>query len=270
MIRVKVSVPEIDTPFFDGKVDEENYAKFKCFLDELTDEYGEGNVKYSAEVDESDDSEKECAKDENTIAEYIKDHPIVSKNMDSKVSKINDDIDKDLKDIFPDKDICELEDVTNEVCINVKVHYTLNFISEIFAARNQNKNVITPENVIDNEYDIIDSVSDIIDVKVPTTVIKNCTNVNISKFIMQSVVFQLLDKEYYDVDDEHLNECFTKDFDDSYCYDTGVLSINFDFVENKCCHLEYMTKMEKACEELVGVSMDYREMEKLYIQLRKV
>ena len=287
MIRVKVSLPDVDTPFFDGKVTEENYDKFKSFLDELTDRYGKGNLEYSAFVvpDKNKESLKDLFEDkeipidnvEDRLAEYIKDHPIVDKELPENAEKVSKDIDKSMEDIIDDAmkevcskdDECKLEDITNEPTIELKVEYTLQFLSEIFTARN-NKLCIKKENAVTGTYDVVDSLCRDMKVQIPISVMEKCTISNICKFIIQSIVFQLMDEEYYDVDDEHLNECFTDDFDDSYCYDTGILDVTIDTIEPSKTFLKYTNTINKVMEELMGTTLDYREMERLYIQLRKV
>ena len=291
MVRVKVFVPDIDTPYFESTLHESDYDKFNKFLDELDSKFGEGNIACSADVVNDDEETKEV-KQSDPIAEHIKDHPIINKDqpIDDKLKNFFDELDKvnDADDVdkldninrlpkdseekieepeedddeFNDKEFCK-------VLVNVKEH----IISDIYYRENPELKL----NAVDMSYPILDEVFKQIVVPIPLTVLEKCTAYNIAQFIKQNTIFILMDSEYCDIHNDNLDKVFDiNDFDDSYCYDTGIYKITFDSVQFPCCPVDKdpcnicvdLFKHGQILDIVNNSSVDYREMEKIYTKLR--
>lgn len=272
MIHVKVMIPGIDKPYFDSTVNEADYDKFKKFLDELNEKFGEGNIDCTANV-VKDDKKEEV----DPIAEHIKDHPLLKKTSDidssvsdflNKLDKIEEDNDtkeeelKETKEEFSDKEFCK-----------VVVNITKFVISDIYYRENPE----IKQNAVDKSYPVFDEVFEQIVVPIPLTVLDKCTAYNIAQFIKQNTIFILMDPEYCEIEDDDLDKVFdNNNFDDSYCYDTGVYKITFDAVQFPCCPVDEdpcdtcldLFKHGQVVEIVRNSSMDYREMEKVYTTLR--
>lgn len=284
MIRVKVLVPNMDEPYFDGKVNEKDYDDFNEFLEELKDSFGEIDCEASVvkpETTEDDESDEES----DPIAEHIKDHPIIDKNnkMDENLQNFfhnldsintetdsKDFLDKldniDSEEIPPaDNEEDETEDTPEEMYCSVKVKIRKRIISDIYYRENPE----IKKNAVDGSYPILDDVDETIEVPIPVTVIEKCTPYNIAQFIKQNTIFILMDPEYCDVDDENLDKVFcTDDFDDSYCYDTGVIGIFFTDIQFPCKDCMANSTTETIYRTLCNGEIDYREMERIYTKLR--
>jgi len=282
MIRVRVMVPGMDTPYFDGNVKETSYNELKDFLDELRTSFGD--VDCEAEVVKPETTEEKDSEEKtDPIAEHIKDHPVI---------ETNDKVNNDLKDFFKKLDLMTtgadvklLEDLDNldaeeeslenkdelnpEEFYNVLVNVEKHIISDIYYRDNPEIKM----NAVDKSYPVFDVIKEQLVVPVPKTVLEKCTPYNIVQFIKQNTIYMLFDPEYCEIANEDLDKVFTDDFDNSYCYDTGVCEINISDVQfprtDKNFSIDQFKylKIMKMFEQMIEI--DYREMEKIYISLRK-
>ena len=94
MIRVRVSVPEMETPYFDGAVNETDYDEFKEFLEELRESFGDIDCEATVVNQETTENEKDSDEKTDPIAEHIKDHPVVNNNTDPKMKEFFNKLDE--------------------------------------------------------------------------------------------------------------------------------------------------------------------------------
>ena len=267
MLRVKVKIPEVDVPYFESVIKEEDYNKFKDFLDELDKRFGEGNVDCTASVvkpEATDDEDEET----DPIAEHIKDHPMLMTNSDKELKDFFDKLDKctiveskEEPELDPEVEEDSPEDLDDSISATVKIKKYI--LTDIYY---RDKPEIK-RNAVDGSYPVFDIVKDEIEVRIPNSVMSHCTKYNVAKFIQQQVIFTLMDPEYCEIDDDNLDEVFNKDnFDDSYCYDTGIYSIEFYNI-----YFSDTSISQEDCDSINGYlgCYDYREMEDIYTKLRR-
>lgn len=282
MIRVKVLVPDIETPYFDGNIKETNYDEFKEFLENLRDNFGEIDCEANVVESEDDTTDEEDSEEQSDpIAEHIKDHPVIVKETDPKMKEFFDKLDNMPEDKTllenldtldtteeDDEDEDEEEEDSDAYCgvlVNIKKH----IISDIYYRENPE----VKRNAVDGTYPVFDIVMDQLVVPVPKIVLEKCTPYNICQFIKQNAIFMMMDPEYCDIENKDFDKVFCDDdFDDSYCYDTGIFKIEFDSVqfpcneEDMCLSLFNHSQIWKIFEQMKEI--DYREMERLYVKLR--
>lgn len=282
MIRVRVMVPGMDTPYFDGNVKETSYNELKDFLDELRTSFGD--VDCEAEVVKPETTEEKDSEEKtDPIAEHIKDHPVIEtndkvntdlKDFFKKLDQMTTDTDEkllnDLDNLDAEEEPLENKDELNpEEFYNVLVNVEKHIISDIYYRDNPEIKM----NAVDKSYPVFDVIKEQLVVPVPKTVLEKCTPYNIVQFIKQNTIYMLFDPEYCEIANEDLDKVFTDDFDNSYCYDTGVCEINISDVQfphtDKNFSIDQFKylKIMKMFEQMIEI--DYREMEKIYISLRK-